>query len=189
MKTGFIWDERFAWFYSGFDRRPSPFYQPHPALDTRETKERIRELLVVSGLADTLISVPATPIDERDILRHHTPEYLAKVRAISEHGGGDVGEGAWVGPHCYDIVRLSAGACAAGLDSVLDGKVDNIYVLCRPAIMRRATPAAASAFSPTFRSRSCERGHLPGCNALPCSTGTCITATAPRRRSIRIPMS
>ena len=133
MKTGFIWDERFAWFYSGFDRRPSPFYQPHPALDTRETKERIRELLVVSGLADTLISVPATPIDERDILRHHTPEYVAKVRAISEHGGGDVGEGAWVGPHCYDIVRLSAGACAAGLDSVLDGKVDNIYVLCRPA--------------------------------------------------------
>ncbi len=74
-----------------------------------------------------------TPIDERDILRHHTPEYLAKVRAISEHGGGDVGEGAWVGPHCYDIVRLSAGACAAVFDSVLDGKVDNIYVLCRPA--------------------------------------------------------
>ena len=56
MKTGFIWDERFAWFYSGFDRRPSPFYQPHPSLDTRETKERIRELLVVSGLADKLIS-------------------------------------------------------------------------------------------------------------------------------------
>ena len=61
MKTGFIWDERFAWFYPGFDRRPSPFYQPHPALDTRETKERIRELLVVSGLADKLIRVPATP--------------------------------------------------------------------------------------------------------------------------------
>ena len=32
-----------------------------------------------------------------------------------------------------DLVRLSAGACAAGVDAVLDGTVDNIYVLCRPA--------------------------------------------------------
>lgn len=133
MKTGFIWDERFAWFYTGLDRRPSPLYQPVPALDTRETKERIRELLVVTGLADKLVAVPATPIDEGDILRHHTPEYVAKVRAISERGGGDVGEGAWIGPNSYDLVRLSAGACAAGFDAVLDRAVDNIYVLCRPA--------------------------------------------------------
>jgi acetoin utilization deacetylase AcuC-like enzyme len=133
MKTGFIWDERFAWFHSGLDRRPSPLYQPVPALDTRETKERIRELLVVTGLAEKLVSVPAAPIDESDILRHHTPEYVAKVRAISERGGGDVGEGAWIGPNSYDLVRLSTGACAAGVDAVLDGTVDNIYVLCRPA--------------------------------------------------------
>ena len=55
------------------------------------------------------------------------------MRAISQAGGGDVGEGAWVGPHCFDIARLSAGACAAGLDAVLDGSVESVYVLCRPA--------------------------------------------------------
>jgi acetoin utilization deacetylase AcuC-like enzyme len=69
MKTGFVWDERFAWFYTGFDRRPSPFYQPMPALDSRG----------------------------------------------------------------YDIVRLSAGACAVGVEGVLDGVIDNAYVLARPA--------------------------------------------------------
>jgi acetoin utilization deacetylase AcuC-like enzyme len=99
IRTGFIWDERFAWFHSGLDRRPSPLYQPVPALDTRETKERIRELLVVTGLSEKLLSVPATPIGESDILRLHTLEYVAKVRAISERGGGDVGEGAWIGPN------------------------------------------------------------------------------------------
>ena len=133
MKTGFIWDERFAWFHAGPDKRPGPFYLPIPALDTRESKERIRELLVVSGLAEKLVSIPPRIADEKDLLRHHTPEYLAKVRAISERGGGEVGEGAWIGPNSYDIVRLSAGACATGVESVLDGVVDNVYVLSRPA--------------------------------------------------------
>ena len=133
MKTGFIWDERFAWFHTGLDRRPGPFYQPVPALDTRETKERVRELLVASGLAEKLVAIQPVIAEEKDILRHHTTEYLAKVRAISERGGGDVGEGAWIGPNSYDIVRLSAGACATGLDAVLDGAVENVYVLGRPA--------------------------------------------------------
>src|SRR5579862_6220385 len=109
-KTGFIWDERFAWFHTGLDRRPGPYYQPMYALDTRDTKERIRELLVASGLMETLVSIAPKFAEERDILRCHTAEYVAKVRAISEKGGGDVGEGAWIGPNSYDIVRLSAGA-------------------------------------------------------------------------------
>jgi len=133
MRTGFIWDERFAWFHTGLDRRPSPLYQPVPALDTRETKERIRELLVATGVADKLVSVPPVMATEEDLLRFHTPEHVSKVRSISERGGGDTGEGAWIGPNSYDIVKLSAGAVATGLSAVLDGKVDNIYVLSRPA--------------------------------------------------------
>lgn len=133
MKTGFIWDERFAWFYTGLDRRTGPYYQPMFALDTRESKERIRELLVVSGLVENLVPVQPQIAGEDDILRCHSAEYLGKVRTISEKGGGDVGEGAWIGPNSYEIVRLSAGACATGVAAVLDGTVDNIYVLTRPA--------------------------------------------------------
>jgi acetoin utilization deacetylase AcuC-like enzyme len=133
MRTGFIWDERFAWFYTGLDRRPGPYYQPMYALDTRETKERIRELLVASGVAEKLIPLQPKLAEESDLLRCHTPEYIAKVRMIGEKGGGDVGEGAWIGPNSYDIVRLAAGACATGMEAVLNGTVDNIYVLARPA--------------------------------------------------------
>jgi acetoin utilization deacetylase AcuC-like enzyme len=133
MKTGLIWDERFAWFHTGLDRRPGPYYQPVPALDTRESKERIRELLVATGLTQKLVAVSPRMADEQDLLRHHTPEYLEKVRGISERGGGDVGEGAWIGPNSYDIVKLAAGSCGAAIDAVLDGVVDNIYALVRPA--------------------------------------------------------
>src|SRR5262249_1940523 len=103
MKTGFIWDERFAWFYTGLDRRPGPYYQPMPALDTRDTKERIRELLVASGLVEKLVSMPARIAEEQDLLRCHSPEYIAKVQSIAEKGGGDVGEGAWIGPNSFNI--------------------------------------------------------------------------------------
>src|SRR5215831_7578202 len=119
MKTGFIWDERFAWFYTGLDRRTGPFYQPMHALDTRDTKERIRELLVASGLMDRVVSIQPKFAEEADLLRCHTPAYIAKVRAISEKGGGDVGEGAWIGPNSFDVVRLASGACATGMEAVL----------------------------------------------------------------------
>lgn len=133
MRTGFVWDERFAWFNAGLDKRPGPFYQPILALDTRESKERIRELLVSTGLAEKLVNIAPQIATEPDLLLHHTPEYVAKVRQISESGGGDAGEGAWLGPNTYDVIRLSAGACYTGVAAVLDGHVDNAYVLTRPA--------------------------------------------------------
>ena len=48
MSTGFIWDERFAWFDTG-DVGRGPFFTPLGAFNTRESKERIRELLVATG--------------------------------------------------------------------------------------------------------------------------------------------
>jgi acetoin utilization deacetylase AcuC-like enzyme len=132
MATGFVWDERFAWFNAGHNRRRGPFYSPMAAYDTRESKERIRELLVASGLADRLVPIAPRLATDQELLRFHTPEYVAKVRALSEGEGGDAGEGAYLGRNCYDIARLSAGAALEALDAVLDGRVHNAYALVRP---------------------------------------------------------
>lgn len=132
MTTGLVWDERFAWFNSGTDSRRSPLYQPLAGYDTRESKERIRELLVVSGLVDALVPIVPRLATEAELLRYHTAEYLAKVKALSDAGGGDAGEGAWLGANCYDIAKLSAGACIEALDAVMDGRVENAYALVRP---------------------------------------------------------
>src|SRR5215470_20227564 len=129
MTTGFIWDERFAWFNAGPNRRGGPFYSPMAAYDTRESKERIRELLVASGMADKLVPIPARFATEAELLRYHTPEYVAKVKALSDGGGGDAGEGAYLGHNCYDIAKLSAGAVFEDLNAVLDGRVNNAYAL------------------------------------------------------------
>jgi acetoin utilization deacetylase AcuC-like enzyme len=132
MTTGFVWDERFAWFNAGHNRRRGPFYSPMAAYDTRESKERIRELLVASGLADRLVPIAPRLATDQELLRFHTPEYVAKVRALSDGEGGDAGEGAYLGRNCYDIARLSAGAALEALDAVLDGRVHNAYALVRP---------------------------------------------------------
>jgi acetoin utilization deacetylase AcuC-like enzyme len=66
-------------------------------------------------------------------LRYHTPEYIGKVKALSDGGGGDAGEAAYLGANCYDIARLSAGASLEALNAVLDGRVGNVYALARPA--------------------------------------------------------
>jgi acetoin utilization deacetylase AcuC-like enzyme len=131
MATGLVWDERFAWFYRGLVRR-GPFFSPLEAFDTSESKERIRELLVASGLADELTSLAPRLMTEEELLRHHTAEYLAKVKALSDGEGGDAGENAYLGRNCYDIARLSAGGTLVALESVLEGRVDNVYALVRP---------------------------------------------------------
>jgi len=132
MATGFIWDERFAWFDAGPNRRRGPFYSPMAAYDTPESKERIRELLVASGLVASLVPLSPRLATEEELFRYHTREYIAKVKALSEGGGGDAGEGAYLGRNCYDIARLSAGATLEALDGVLDRRVDNAYALVRP---------------------------------------------------------
>jgi acetoin utilization deacetylase AcuC-like enzyme len=132
MATGFIWDERFAWFNAGPIRQRVPFYSPMAAYDTRESKERIRELLVATGIVDRLVPISARLMSEEQLFRYHTQQYVAKVKSLSDSGGGDVGEGSYLGRNCYDIAKLSAGASLEALNAVLDGRVDNAYALVRP---------------------------------------------------------
>ncbi len=131
MATGFIWDERFAWFDSGEVRR-GPFFTALGAYNTRESKERIRELFVATGMVDRLTSIAPKLMTEEDLHRVHSREYVAKVKGLSEARGGDSGENAYIGPNGYDVARLAAGSCLEALEWVLDGRVDNAYARVRP---------------------------------------------------------
>lgn len=131
MTTGFIWDERFAWFDTG-DVQRGPFFTPLGAFNTRESKERIRELLVATGMADRLSPIAPRLMTEDELSRLHTRDYVARVKALSDGAGGDSGENAWIGANGYDVARLAAGSCLEALASVLDGRVDNAYALVRP---------------------------------------------------------
>jgi acetoin utilization deacetylase AcuC-like enzyme len=132
MSTGLVWDERFAWFDAGTTTAGGGFFRPLAPADTPATKERLRELIVSSGLAEHLVHLSARPAREEDLLRYHTPAYLERLKALSDGRGGQAGPDAFLGPGGYGIARLAAGGCIEAVRAVLEGKVDNAYALVRP---------------------------------------------------------
>jgi acetoin utilization deacetylase AcuC-like enzyme len=64
--------------------------------------------------------------------RVHTPEYLDRVKALSDDRGGDAGELTPFGPGGYEIAALGAGSVIEAAEAVLNRQVQNAYTLNRP---------------------------------------------------------
>jgi len=136
MTTGFVWHERYMWHDTGSHADVLPaggMIEPSRHAENPDTKRRFRNLLEVSGLLDQLAPIAPRPASEAEILRFHTPDYLARIKQMSEDPrGGDAGVLTPFGPGSYAIAALSAGGVIAALDAVLTGAVDNAYALVRP---------------------------------------------------------
>ncbi|GIH67387.1 class II histone deacetylase [Microbispora siamensis] len=136
MTTGYVWHERYAWHDTGTHAGLLPAggaVQPFRNFESPESKTRFAGLVEVSGLLDHLLRVPARPATEEDLLRVHSPAHVARIRALSEAGGGDAGDGqSPFGPGSYEIARLAAGGTIAATEAVLTGAADNAYALVRP---------------------------------------------------------
>ena len=139
MATGYLYHEVFGWHdtssYAGlFPSDPAAGLQPFQHLENAETKRRIHELVVVSGLIDHLVRLTPRPATDEEILRVHSPDHLARIEADSLlPKGGDAGDGiSPFGRGGIGIARLAAGAVITAVDAVLDGSVDNAYALVRP---------------------------------------------------------
>lgn len=132
MVTGLVWDERFAWHQQG-TMPLGPDAEPFPGPDTPETKRRIYSLVQTSGLGRKLTPLDPRPASEAELLRLHERAYVEHVKAVSDAGGGSVGESVSIGEHGFAIAALAAGGCLVAVDAVLEGRVDNAYALVRPA--------------------------------------------------------
>ena len=134
-RTGFLTHERYFWH----DTRSAGLFLPaggpiepdeHP--ENPRTKRRLRNLLEVSGLLGKLEPLAPRPATEDELLRFHTPAYVARIRELSAAGGGDAGEFTPFGPGSFEIALLSAGGVVAAVDAVVEGRVRNAYALVRP---------------------------------------------------------
>jgi acetoin utilization deacetylase AcuC-like enzyme len=135
MKTGFLWHEIFAWHTNGIaagNILAGGFVQPGVHFENPHTKRRFRNLLEVSGLLDELEVLPTRPATDAELLRIHTPEYLTRLKELSDLGFGDAGDYALLGKGTFEIAKRAAGACIVAADAVYDRRVRNAYVLCRP---------------------------------------------------------
>jgi acetoin utilization deacetylase AcuC-like enzyme len=137
-RTAFYFDELCLWHSAGLHALTLPaggWVQPPAAAghaESPETKRRLKSLLDVSGLTRQLSVLSAPPAAEEDLLRVHGAGYLARFKALSDAGGGELGPHAPIGRGSYEIARLSAGLALAAVDAVVTGQADNAYALSRP---------------------------------------------------------
>jgi acetoin utilization deacetylase AcuC-like enzyme len=144
MPTGFIWDERFAWFGTANVQR-GPFFTPLGAFNTRESKERIRELLVATGVADQLAPIAPRVMTEEELFRNHSREYVIKVKTLSE-GVGATPARTPISPRGYNLnVPLPPGSGHA--------YVETMKQVVMPALARFRPEAIVVASVPRGRIR------------------------------------
>jgi acetoin utilization deacetylase AcuC-like enzyme len=134
-RTGFVFHELYMWHDTGSGAGPRAAggaIEPGEHGESPPTKRRFRNLLEVSGMLDQLVGVRARPATRDELLRFHTPEYVDRIKAMSDAGGGQAGEITPFGPGSYEIAALAVGGCMAAVDAVLAGDVANAYALVRP---------------------------------------------------------
>ena len=134
-RTGLVVHELYMWHNTGNHAGPVPYgnpVQPYEHIEGPESKRRFRNLLEVTGLTDQLNMIKPRKALESEILRFHSPEYIQKLKELSSGIGGDAGPYTPMGTGSYEIALLSAGGVIAGLEAILEYKVNNAYALVRP---------------------------------------------------------
>jgi acetoin utilization deacetylase AcuC-like enzyme len=134
-KTGFICDESYFWHDTGNGAlflRPGGWVESDVHSENPATKRRVKNLLERTGFIHELISISPRSATREEIEYNHASAYIDKVKELSDGMGGDAGEAAVVGTGSYEIALRSTGGALTGVDAVMEGKVDNVYVLSRP---------------------------------------------------------
>jgi acetoin utilization deacetylase AcuC-like enzyme len=139
MATGYSWHELFAWHDTGTFAGESPAdpargLQPYVNYETADTKRRIHELIVVSGLIKHLTRIEPRLATDEELLRVHTPGHVQRIRAASATRlGGDAGDLTTpFGRGGFEIATTAVGAVLEMVDALLTGRIGNGYALVRP---------------------------------------------------------
>ena len=131
-RTGWQWHELFAWHDSGLESY-MPGFEPRGSQESPETKRRLASLVAVAAPAGALRPLPPRAATDAELLRFHTPGYLARVAAASASAtGGRLDHELHIGPRGEAIARLAAGGVLAAVEAVVAGALDNAYCLVRP---------------------------------------------------------
>ena len=138
MATGFYWDERCFWFSGGnyaFTQPVGGLVQPLAIggiPESPETKRRLKNLMDITGLTQTLNSQSADEASREALLRVHTKAYLTAFKDASKGSGGELGLRAPFGHGGYQQAALSTGLACRAIADVMAGRVTNAYALSRP---------------------------------------------------------
>lgn len=136
-QTGYMYSEEFNWHNpcAGSLVFPAAEY-PWIAVDEYyDDVNRIRQsynLIARSGLESRLTPIAPRHASDEEMMYSHTPEYIEKLKALSEGMGGKAGPMAYVGHGSYDVMTLAVGGDLNAVDAVMKGEVKNAFCLQRP---------------------------------------------------------
>ncbi len=125
-----------------------PLFLRHRQPGHPERPERLEAVLSRLGQEawfQGLRRVPAREADTEELALVHSPEVMAKVRSLSEQGGGQIDPDTYVGPDSDFVARSAVGG---GIDlamEVLQGGLSAGFALVRPP-GHHATPERSMGF-------------------------------------------
>jgi acetoin utilization deacetylase AcuC-like enzyme len=89
--------------------------------------------LHLAGLLNRCQLIAPQPASEEQLLRVHTPAYLAQVQADIAAGRHELSTGdTAIGPESERIARLAAGGAIAAVEAVMAGQVAHAFAVVRP---------------------------------------------------------
>ncbi|TEA74194.1 histone deacetylase family protein [Allopusillimonas ginsengisoli] len=116
----------------------------HP--ECPERLDAINDQLLASGVMGFLAERQASPASEADVLRVHTPAYLAFLRDhLPAEGLYPIDPDTFLNPHTLDAAMAAAGAGITAVDAIMDGEYRNAFCAVRPP-GHHARPAQAMGF-------------------------------------------
>jgi acetoin utilization deacetylase AcuC-like enzyme len=102
----------------------------HPERPARLTA--IAEKLQIAPESQKLRRPHFLPASESELEFCHTPELIARIKALAQSGGGAIDGDTYVGKNSFDIAKLAVGAAMAAVAGVLAGEFQNAFVAARP---------------------------------------------------------
>lgn len=135
-RVGLVFDDRYLTHNTGIDlvgvTTPYPYAEPIQHISKPVLVGRAKHLLDLYGVTDEMVRIDPIIATDDHLLTYHTPEHLARVKALSDGIGGDSGSGAPMGQGGDRVARLAAGGTIAAVEAVVRGDVDAAYALVRP---------------------------------------------------------
>ncbi|MFZ9283958.1 MAG: class II histone deacetylase [Candidatus Nanopelagicales bacterium] len=139
LKTGYLYHEVFGWhdtgtFVGDMPADPTRGLQPYQNYEHADTKRRIHELIVVSGLIKHLVRIEPRYATEEELRLVHTQRHIDYIKSQSESRlGGDAGDLTTpFGKGAFEIATLGVGGILQMVDAIYQNQIDNGYALVRP---------------------------------------------------------
>jgi acetoin utilization deacetylase AcuC-like enzyme len=112
-----------------------PLFQHHATGHHPERPQRLQWInaqLEKAALVQACTLGTYQPLPEEAVLAIHAPGQVQQVKEVAARGGGSLDPDTLVSSASYEVALAAAGACAAAVDAVVQGKAPNALCLVRP---------------------------------------------------------